>query len=300
MYTMKKVLAFIFRIDNLDRIMVFVSMALFLVMPSYVLYYTDETNQVTDTVIRCITLIGAIVGTGTITLMRPIRTTFFYFIELLIIYSLQFSDFSPSGFDFNFISIFWLEVIYCLIGFAVSTVSYVHYSKKKKKAGASKEDTNEDTLYDFLNASNANKHIEDDIENIMDEKEKEKMKRRKQMKFSRLTRIFSFGFVFITLMIYFITSEQRKSTTSVAVFSGLVLLGMILIALTFLGSLRFPRDYKYLYFYTAAFFLTLCLVISKDFRMSPVFLIIDLVVLFFSFLITLIVEGRTWMGGISD
>lgn len=298
---MKKVLSFILRIDNLDRIMVFVSMGLFLVVPSFVLYYTDETNQVTDVVIRCITLIGAIVGTGTITLMRPIRTTFFYFLELLIIYTLQFSNFSPSEFNLNFKTIFWLEIVYCLIGFAISLLAYLHYSKKKKKqTSASREDTNEDTLYDFLNATSANKHIEDDIENIMEEKEKEKMKQRKQMKFSRLARIFSFGFVFITMMIYFITSEQKEGAIATDAFSELVLVGLILIALTFLSSLKFPRDYKYLYFYTTGFFLTLCLIISKQFKMNPVFLIISIVILMLSFLITLIVEGRTWMGGISD
>ncbi len=301
MFTMKKILAFAFRIDNLDRIIVFVSMAMFLVMPTYVLYYTDETNQVTDIVIRCITLIGAIVGTGTMTLVRPIRTTFFYFLELVIIYILQFSDFSPDGFDFNFTAVFWIQIVYCLIGFAISLISYLHYAKRKKKqAGAVKEDTNEDTLYDFLNATSANKHIEDDIENIMDDKEKEKMKKRKQAKFSRLARIFSFGIVFVTLMIYYITSMQKKGTSYIAVFSGLNLLAMILIALTFLGSLKFPRDYKYLYFYTAGFFLTLILVISKEFQMRPVFLIIDLVILMLSFLIALIVEGRTWMGGTSE
>ena len=114
---MRKLLAYLLRIDNLDRIMVFVSIALFLVTPSYVLYWTTESNQVTDTVIRCITLIGVIAGSGVITLVRPIRTTPFYFIELLIVYSIQFSEFNPSGFGLNFVAIFWLEIIYCIIGF---------------------------------------------------------------------------------------------------------------------------------------------------------------------------------------
>ena len=92
---MRKLLAYLLRIDNLDRIMVFVSIALFLVTPSYVLYWTTESNQVTDTVIRCITLIGVIAGSGVITLVRPIRTTPFYFLELLIVYSIQFSEFNP-------------------------------------------------------------------------------------------------------------------------------------------------------------------------------------------------------------
>ena len=161
---MRKLLAYLLRIDNLDRIMVFVSIALFLVTPSYVLYWTTESNQVTDTVIRCITLIGVIAGSGVITLVRPIRTTPFYFLELLIVYSIQFSEFNPLGFYLNFVAIFWLEIIYCIIGFLVSLFSYKHYAKRKKKqTSAMNEDTNEDTVYDFLNASDANKHIEEDI-----------------------------------------------------------------------------------------------------------------------------------------
>ena len=136
---MRKLLAYLLRIDNLDRIMVFVSIALFLVTPSYVLYWTTESNQVTDTVIRCITLIGVIAGSGVITLVRPIRTTPFYFIELLIVYSIQFSEFNPSGFGLNFVAIFWLEIIYCIIGFLVSLFSYMHYAKRKKKQTCQKK-----------------------------------------------------------------------------------------------------------------------------------------------------------------
>lgn len=298
---MRKLLAYLLRIDNLDRIMVFVSIALFLVTPSYVLYWTTESNQVTDTVIRCITLIGVIAGSGVIILVRPIRTTPLYFLELLIVYSIQFSEFNPSGFDLNFVAIFWLEIIYCIIGFLVSLFSYKHYAKRKKKqTSAMNEDTNEDTIYDFLNASDANKHIEEDIENIMEQKEREKMRKNKQMKFSRLARIFSFVVSIITLLVYFISSSQKGSLGARGAYPQLVFLSMILISLIFIASLRYPRDFKYLYFYNAGFFLLLLLIISREFMMMPAFLIIAFVIVMLSFLITLIVEGRTWMGGLSD
>lgn len=298
---MKKLLAYLLRIDNLDRIMVFVSVALFLVTPSYVLYWTTESNQVTDIVIRCITAIGVIAGSGVITLARPIRTTPFYFLELLIVYSIQFSGFNPPGFDLDFISIFWLEIIYCIIGLLVSFFAYLRYTKrKKKKTGAMNEDTNEDTIYDFLNASDANKHIEDDIENIMGQEERERMRRNKQMKFSRLARIFSFVVSFITLLVYFISSSQKGALGAKGVYPQLVFLSMILISVIFIASLRYPRDFKYLYFYNDGFFLLLLLIISREFMMKSAFLIVAFVVLMMSFLITLIVEGRTWMGGLSD
>lgn len=298
---MRKLLAFLLRIDNLDRLMVFVSVALFLVTPSYVLYWTNETNQVTDTVIRCITAIGIISGSGVITLARPIRTTPFYFLELLIVYALMFSEFNPAGFDLNFIAIFWLEVVYCIIGLFVSFFSYLHYAKRKRKrSSAMNEDTNEDTIYDFLNASDANKHIEEDIENIMEKEQREKMRRNKQMKLSRFARIFSYVVSFITLLGYFLSSAQKHGSGTKEIYAQLVFLSMILIPLIFILSLRFPRDFKYLYFYNTGFFLLLLLIISREFMMNPVFLIISFVILMLSFIITLIVEGRTWMGGLSD
>ena len=126
------------------------------------------------------------------------------------------------------------------------------------------------------------------------------MRKNKQMKFSRLARIFSFVVSIITLLVYFISSSQKGSLGARGAYPQLVFLSMILISLIFIASLRYPRDFKYLYFYNAGFFLLLLLIISREFMMMPAFLIIAFVIVMLSFLITLIVEGRTWMGGLSD
>ncbi len=298
---MKKLVSFLLRIDNMSRIMVFVSMALFLVVPSLILFYLDEGNQTTDIVIRCIVLIGIILGPGLIALVRPIRTTLLYFIELLFTLIVEFFEFNPTDIldGVNFAALFWLEVIFSVIAICVNAVMLKKYMGRKKKViQATKEDTNEDTVFDFLNATSSNDKIEEDLENIMEEKEKLKMRAAKKMKFSRALRIFSFAFSYITLLVYFIDVIQK--TDPFGTMYHLLLLSIILIPLVFLCSLKYPRDFKYLYFYDTAFFLTLSLICSSELHLKPIFLIISLVVLILSLILTLIVEGRTWMGSSSD
>lgn len=281
--------------------MVFLSMALFLVVPSLILFYLDEGNQTTDIVIRCIVLIGIILGPGLIALVRPLRTTLLYFIELLTALIVEFYKFNPTNIitGINFSALFWLEIIYCVIAILLSALMLKKYmGRKKKQIQATKEDTNEDTVFDFLNASSSNAEIEEDLENIMEEKEKKKMQNAKQTKFSRALRIFSFAFCFITMLVYFIDVIQKNDR--IGTMYRLLLLSLILIPLIFACSLKYPRDFKYLYFYDTAFFVTLALISSSEMKLKPIFLIISLIVLFLSLIVTLIVEGRTWMGGSSD
>lgn len=298
---MKKFVSTILRIDNLSRIMVFLSMVLFLVVPSLVLFYLDEGNQTADVVIRCIVVIGIILGPGLIALVRPIRTTLLYFIELLFCLIVEFYMFNPTDIisGVNFAALFWLEVIYCLVAILLNAIMLRAYMRKKKKQiQATKEDTNEDTVFDFLNAASSNREIEEDLENIMEDKEKRRMQTAKQMKFSRALRIFSFAVCFITMLVYFIDVIQKSNRIST--IYRLLLLGILLIPLVFVCSLKYPRDFKYLYFYDTAFFLTLSLISSSEMQLKPIFLIISLIVLFLCLILTLIVEGRTWMGSSSD
>ena len=59
---MKRISSFVFRIDTFNRIIVFVSMALFLVFPSWVLYQTKSDNYTFGNVMASILLLGIIIG----------------------------------------------------------------------------------------------------------------------------------------------------------------------------------------------------------------------------------------------
>ena len=300
---MKKMLSKLLRIDNLDRILVFVSMALFLTYPSIILYYTDEINQTYETIVKTIVMIGIVVGTGSMTLVRPIRTTLMYFIEVLIVLVIEFYDYTPKYLNININSkaVFWLEEIYCVIAIFINIIITMAYHRKKKAISATKEDTNEDTMYDFLNASDSNKKIESDLENITDDKIKGNiMKRRKQIKFSRFLRTTSFFFTFLTFTIYYIVQLQKNSYSADDTFFRLNLLALILILISFICSIRYPRDFKYLYFYNSALFLILSIICSKNYGLKPIFFIIVMIYVSVVFLFTLIVEGRTWTGSHSD
>lgn len=300
---MKKVWKWVTRIDNLNRILVCISFGLFLFYPSYILYFTQPFNQSLTVILPCLLILGVVIGTGLFAFYRPLRTPFFYFAEMFIILFSNFYDVHPDYISSSFPSkiIFWIEIIYCffalLINIGVFTY-YLHYGRAK---GARKEDTNEDTPFDFLNADNSNRMIEKDLEKITENKNgKNMMKAAKKIHLSSSLRLISFfiaELAFIICLFIVLTKEKNayQQTLVSIFFCGVVLSPILIVAAKF-----YPRDFKYAYFYNTALFLLLAIVGSRSAKLNPVLLILALIFLVFSFLITLIVEGRTWMGASTD
>lgn len=299
---MKKILGLIFRIDNLNRILVVISMALFLVYPSIILYHIDETNRAVNTIVPCLLIIATVVGAGSFSLVRPFRVPFFYFVEMLILLPVELYNFDPNGIDvnINMTAVIWLEAIYCLIAILINAVVFIRYWRRNSNAYL-KEDTNGDTVYDFLNAVSPNKKIENDLEKITEEGDKNNlMKKRKEIVFSRALRCVSYGLIAIMLIVYILACVNDHIGLSASYFERLNLESLIIISLAFFFSMFFPRDFKYLYFYHTAVFLVFDMILAKNEGYKNVFYILAIVLLGVVFLLTLIVEGRTWMGADSE
>ena len=80
----KHLLVSLLRVDVFNRIIVFLSMILFLILPSYILYNIHDFNNNMEIVMPCLLLLGALLGTGSLTLYRPEKTAWVYFLEVLL------------------------------------------------------------------------------------------------------------------------------------------------------------------------------------------------------------------------
>lgn len=293
----------LFKVGNLNRIIIFISMVLFIVLPSYVLYSTNENNQTYEILLPCILMLGAVLGTGTMSLLRPLRTTLFYFIEMLIILCIEFVEFEPTSLNLNinYELITILEIIFCVVAIIINISIYAYYFvNDKKNKEAQKEGTNEDTMYDFLNARDSNKEIEEDLEKITENNGFNRMKFIKQIKFSRTARIVSFCVNYVITLIYFFVLLHNGYNLFQNEFANILLICLVVQPILFFNSLFFPKDYKYIYFYNSALFYVLLIIACKIVGLNPLFLILCMIILCLVFLLTLIVEGRTWMGANSD
>lgn len=197
--------------------------------------------------------------------------------------------------EHNLPGIFSTEIVLASICLLINSIfffrSLVRYRRSKS---ITSEKTNADSPFDFLNASEINHDIEKqirtmDANNIM-------LSKIKGVKISRASRVFSFlSLGFVMLLFVFKTKVKAGSNS----FS-LIIPTMSLSTTAFLSSLVLPGDFKYIYYYVATFYSLMFILSSSITGLSIPLCIAVIAIHVFSLLITLITEGRTWMGGPID
>lgn len=300
---LKKVINFLLRIDVFNRIIVFISMVLFLILPSYVLYSITNYNNNIDIVLPCLLLLSAIIGTGLFALYNPIKLSLFYFLELLIIlvtYNKNFTNLYIIDDRINQTAIFILETCYCAISFLFNAFFIFKYLFRRNNRYAFKELTNSDSIYDFLNARPYNKKIENKIEDISRTSNKiNLMPSLKKLKLSKTMRTITYISVLVLTIYYFlniIAQGNIENNPMTYVLSVLLLTTSSAISFTAI----FPKDYRYAFFYNVCILEVAGILTCRYSDLNPLMFIICLIWAVLSLLAALITEGRTWMGATPD
>lgn len=301
---LKKLFSFLFRIDVFNRVIVFLSMVFFLIIPSYALYSIDDNNVDINVFMPCLILLSSLLGTGLFALYKPLKIPVFYFLEILVILLVFRNDFlyiSVIDSRINLLAIFIIEVSYCSLGFFVNAILLFKYNFSHNKKLVFKELTNADTLYDFLNGSKVNKNIEEDIEKISDTTDMKYnfMPLLKKLKLSRFMRIISFIASYIASIYYLTVIGSAGNITNNLLFPVL-LLNMIISPVLIFFAFIYPRDFRYVYFYNVCLFEFCGILCCKFLKISPLMFIIVLAFTVLSLLVALITEGRTWRGADPD
>ncbi len=289
------------RMDNFNRIIVFVSMVMFMVLPCMVLFYTSDDNYSFKSVMPSILMLGILLGDGILVLIRPLKTSWAYFFCNLIATPLIYScyDVSPIPGKINSFAIMVISMVYCGVGLFIN-LFYLFRLMKRKNGSMSDEKTNNDSIFDFLGGQKKNKTIADKLDKAVKENNpSETLDRIKHIKLSRASRIITYGISLVISLIYLISALTKKGSDG-NIFAIIMFLVMVLSSILLIASLIFPTDFKYLY-YSNTIFLYICAIISsKQYEMKSIFLILTIILVGLSFLITLIVEGRTWTGADTD
>lgn len=299
---LKKFLGILFRVDVFNRIIVFLSMCLFLILPSFILYNIHDYNNNMTIVMPCLLMLGVLLGTGSLTLYRPDKISWFYFLEVflvLIIYSPEWYEIPGVHVPYiNKVGLFWAEFSYCLIGMFLNLVYFFRFSLRRRKNSLD-EGTNHDSFYDFLNARDNNENIEIELEKMTSQSRGRILFRIKQIKFSRLMRLFS-ALVFIGIATAYLALLARFDEEETIPLFKVALMGIFIIAFLLGASFLFPKDFKYVFYYNAILFSFSMILASQNAKVTPLLAIIALAIVFPSFLLTMIVDGRTWMGAKPD
>lgn len=291
---------FLLRMDNFNRITVFISMVVFLIVPSIILFNVNASNYSIHAITACLSVLGMNIGIGLFTLYKPIRTTWFYFLACLVSLScncmtfLYYQDI-PYMKEHNLPGIFSTEIVLASICLFINLIfflrSFVRYRRNKS---ITSEKTNADSPFDFLNAAEINHDIEKQIRTM--DSSNTMLSKIKGVKISRASRIFSFlALAFVMLLFAFRTPAKPGSDSFSLLFSTIVLS-----TAAFLSSLALPGDFKYIYYYVATFYCLMFILSASITGLSIPLCISVIVIHVFSLLLTLITEGRTWMGGPID
>lgn len=301
MRNIKKVLLFLFRLDNFNRIIVFISMTLFIVFPSMVLYHTNDENYNFLSIMPSILFLGVILGNGILAFLKPLKTTWIYFLILFISFPIinNCYDITLLHNKINYPAIEIFSMIYIAIGLLLNLIYFFNIIKRKSKSFLN-EKTNNDSIFDFLGGQKKNDAIAKKLDKaILENTNHKSIEMIKHKKLSRLTRIITFTLSFIIAMVYMITSITRTGTNNNLFFS-IMLLILIISSITFISSLLYPSDFKYIYYFNIIFLYICAIISSNEYQMKPFLLIVTIISICLSFLITLIVEGRTWTGAEID
>lgn len=296
----KQILYFLIRMDVLNRILVFISMAFLIVEPSWILYSIGDSGI--EEILPCLFMLGIVIGNGLLTLYKPIRTSWFYFLSVLFAMALNYKMFLDSPIDElvlyrNAVGIYVTMLVYNGIGLLINLIFFAQSLHRNLHPKTFNEKTNEDNPYDFLNARNINKDVEKKVMNIVPDNEPGKfVKTIRKIKFSRYSRVASFALSFI-VMIYCL---YKSSTSAISLASPITVYGLIVLSVLVAVSLIFPGDFKYIYYYDSILLGVLLICASKSDDIPLFWLVVNLIILILALLVTLITEGRTWMGATID
>jgi hypothetical protein len=75
---------------------------------------------------------------------------------------------------------------------------------------------------------------------------------------------------------------------------------LLTLPIVIVASLLYPLDFKYLFYFNAFLILVLSIISCSVYHLHPAMLIVAIIIVGLSFLVTLIVEGRTWTGANPD
>ena len=301
MTKLRRLFRFIARIDNFNRIIVFVSMTLFIVLPSMYLYKTTNENYSFDVVMPSTFLLGLIIGNGLLVLYKPLRSTWLYFLICIIAFPFIYFvyDFQAVSVYIHYLAIFWICYIYCILGFLVNLIYLISILRKKSKSEMN-EQTNNDNIYDFLGGEKKNKVVDEHLKELHgDDFIYRTSNRLNKAKLSRLSRVVSFFISYIIIAVYFIVSIQNTSVKD-NVLATILLIGLLTLPIIIVSSLLYPLDFKYLFYFNVFLIMVLSIISCSTYKMNPFMLIVAIILVGISFLITLIVEGRTWTGANPD
>lgn len=298
----------IFRVDIINRILVIITLILFSIIPSYELYFLNiETD--TEKIMNLVNIIFLIslLGNGILAIYKPTRLSWFFFFDilfLLLFYNdaiLNFEIRVKIGFDV--FPLYLSEVIFASISLFVNLSYFIYFlGRKKKYKSEYNEYTNSDSFYDFLNGSDSNHKIDDELKEV-DEKGNRVVKKIKKWQFSKVSRIVSYLF-YVVVFIISLSKITRHVTPGDRIIDNILfyplLSGIVISTILLISSLFFPRDFKYSYYFNLAIYLITLVFASRIIKFNPTLFIISLAILLLSFLITMITEGRTWMGARYD
>ena len=270
-------------------------------MPSMILYLTKDNNYSFDSVFPSVLLLGIVIGNGLLVCYRPLKTSWLYFLINIVSFSLIDLDFDYTIVNgiLNHDAVVIVSVIYCALGFLLNLIYFAYFIKRRNKNDFN-EKTHNDNLYGFLGGNKRNESVSKQLEQLEDDDGFNKViKKINSKKLSRVTRIVSFVLTVFLFLVYLILSLKKggNNTNQLAIVATIAI---IVLPITLIASLLYPIDFKYIYYFNAILFLIFGIIASSKYDLHPAFLIIGTVVTFLSFLLTLIVEGRTWSGAKPD
>ena len=300
MTRIKRIISKLFSIPIFNRIIVIVALILFLIIPVVSLQFTFFMPYTLNSSYPSLLIIGAILGIGAVALYKPTNMTLFFFIELFFI-MFFFHDYIlnlPGKIIFNIEPIFNLELIYCTLALFIFFIQmfYVYFSKKNLKKTI-KEDANHDSIFEFLCASDSNKKIEKKIENIAKDSKIELLIKKK----TSLSKICRF-LTYIPFLIFSVISLSHLNEA--LLYSNLlttnIITSLFIVTISFIFSFLAPKDFKYVFFFNIYLFTAGNIIISYYLQHLPFLFIIISIITTLNLIITMIPEGRRWMGAKLD
>ena len=265
------------------------------------LYKTTNENYSFDVVMPSTFLLGLIIGNGLLVLYKPLRSTWLYFLICIIAFPFIYFvyDFQAVSVHIHYLAIFWICYIYCILGFLVNLIYLISILRKKSKSEMN-EQTNNDNIYDFLGGEKKNKVVDEHLKELHgDDFIYRTSNRLNKAKLSRLSRVVSFFISYIIIAVYFIVAIQSTSVRD-NVLATILLIGLLTLPIIIVSSLLYPLDFKYLFYFNVFLIMVLSIISCSTYKMNPFMLIVAIILVGISFLITLIVEGRTWTGANPD
>ena len=265
------------------------------------LYKTTNENYSFDVVMPSTFLLGLIIGNGLLVLYKPLRSTWLYFLICIIAFPFIYFvyDFQAVSVHIHYLAIFWICYIYCILGFLVNLIYLISILRKKSKSEMN-EQTNNDNIYDFLGGEKKNKVVDEHLKELHgDDLIYRTSNRLNKAKLSRLSRVVSFFISYIIIAVYFIVAIQSTSVRD-NVLATILLIGLLTLPIIIVSSLLYPLDFKYLFYFNVFLIMVLSIISCSTYKMNPFMLIVAIILVGISFLITLIVEGRTWTGANPD